>query len=108
MKEFTTIYNRSSATTFGSIVKSVQESHSESITGFEESERYDPDTAHVHPWTRGLTIRGGLELLDELKSSTFSYLFNRYERGLNAFGETISTGNIHLLVVPRWNVEEIL
>ena len=55
------------------------------LTGFDDPEHYDPDTALVHPWTRELALREGFELLDELGTSQFAYLSARFEKAFDAY-----------------------
>lgn len=56
----------------------------EGIDNFEEPEKYDAKAVKVHPWTEELVLREGVSLLEELKASHFSYMFDRYKRGLDA------------------------
>jgi len=56
----------------------------EGIDNFEEPEKYDAEAVKVHPWTEELVLREGVSLLEELKAAHFSYMFDRYKRGLDA------------------------
>jgi len=57
----------------------------EGITNFESPDKYDPSKITINPCTKEFAIKMGISILDDLPSSHFSYLYERYENGLEAY-----------------------
>lgn len=57
----------------------------EGISNFEPPETYNPAETKLHPWAEELARREGFDLLEELKTGTFSFMLDRYRKGFEAY-----------------------
>ena len=66
------------------LVEQYKKAIEEGINNFESPEKYRPEAVQLHPWTEELALREGFDLLEKLKANHFSYMYNRYNKGLTA------------------------
>jgi hypothetical protein len=61
-----------------------REAIEQGIENFQTPEKYVSNTIKVHSWTKELTNRESVNMLDNLKTSHFGYMLDRYKQGLDA------------------------
>lgn len=57
----------------------------EGIDNFDTPVTYDPTTVQLRPWTVELALQEGARLLDDLRTSNFSFMLDRYQKGFDGY-----------------------
>lgn len=59
--------------------------YAEGIKNFEDPEQYDPTKVAINPWTERLALRAGLEFMDDLQFSRFSFMYERFRKAFEGY-----------------------